>query len=233
MSKSPSNPKGTRDFLPHILSKRNYILDIIKNNFKLFGFSEIETPALEKNSTLLGKYGNEGDRLVFKILNSGDKIKKANLKAHSENNYSDFVDSVSNKGLRYDLTVPLARFVAQHQNDLVFPFKRFQIQNVWRADRPQHGRFQEFTQCDADVIGTNSILQEIELIKLYDLPNLFIALTKMDTLEVSISELSAIFDIKQKIQFFSGLKIVEGGLDFAKVSVMESFLTNLSGQEGW
>ena len=129
---------------------------------------EIETPALEKNSTLLGKYGNEGDRLVFKILNSGDKVKKADVNSLKQNNLSAFTDSISEKGLRYDLTVPLARFVAQHQNELVFPFKRYQIQNVWRADRPQHGRFQEFTQCDADVIGPKSIIQEIELIKLYD-----------------------------------------------------------------
>lgn len=168
MSRSPSNPKGTRDFLPSTLSKRNYIIDIIKDNFKLFGFLEIETPALEKNSTLLGKYGNEGDRLVFKILNSGDKVKKADVNSLKQNNLSAFTDSISEKGLRYDLTVPLARFVAQHQNELVFPFKRYQIQNVWRADRPQHGRFQEFTQCDADVIGPKSIIQEIELIKLYD-----------------------------------------------------------------
>ena len=168
MSRSPSNPKGTRDFLPSTLSKRNYIIDIIKDNFKLFGFLEIETPALEKNSTLLGKYGNEGDSLVFKILNSGDKVKKADVNSLKQNNLSAFIDSISEKGLRYDLTVPLARFVAQHQNELVFPFKRYQIQNVWRADRPQHGRFQEFTQCDADVIGPKSIIQEIELIKLYD-----------------------------------------------------------------
>ena len=168
MSRSPSNPKGTRDFLPSTLSKRNYIIDIIKDNFKLFGFLEIETPALEKNSTLLGKYGNEGDRLVFKILNSGDKVKKADVNSLKQNNLSAFTDSISEKGLRYDLTVPLARFVAQHQNELVFPFKRYQIQNVWRADRPQHGRFQEFIQCDADIIGPKSIIQEIELIKLYD-----------------------------------------------------------------
>ena len=164
MSKTPSNPKGTRDFLPSELSKRNYILDILKKNFQLFGFSQIETPALEKNTTLLGKYGSEGDRLIFKILNSGDKVKKADLNALKENKLLEFTNSISEKGLRYDLTVPLARFVAQHQNDIVFPFKRFQIQNVWRADRPQHGRFQEFTQCDADVIGSNSIIQEIELI---------------------------------------------------------------------
>ena len=168
MSKTPSNPKGTRDFLPSELSKRNYILDILKKNFQLIGFSQIETPALEKNTTLLGKYGSEGDRLIFKILNSGDKVKKADLNALKENKLLEFTNSISEKGLRYDLTVPLARFVAQHQNDIVFPFKRFQIQNVWRADRPQHGRFQEFTQCDADVIGSNSIIQEIELIKLYD-----------------------------------------------------------------
>jgi histidyl-tRNA synthetase len=168
MSISPSNPKGTRDFLPLTLSKRNYILNIIKENFKLHGFLEIETPALEKNSTLLGKYGNEGDRLVFKILNSGDKVKRADINSLNQNNLSLFTDSLSEKGLRYDLTVPLARFVSQHQNELVFPFKRFQIQKVWRADRPQHGRFQEFTQCDVDIIGPKSIIQEIELIKLYD-----------------------------------------------------------------
>ena len=168
MSKSPSNPKGTRDFLPLELSKRNYIINILRKNFKNFGFSEIETPALEKSSTLLGKYGNEGDRLVFKILNSGDKVKKADISSFESGNLNFFVKSISEKGLKYDLTVPLARFVSQHQNEIIFPFKRFQIQNVWRADRPQHGRFQEFTQCDADVIGSNSIIQEIELIKLYD-----------------------------------------------------------------
>ena len=168
MSKSPSNPKGTRDFLPLELSKRNYIINILRKNFKNFGFSEIETPALEKSSTLLGKYGNEGDRLVFKILNSGDKVKKADISSFESGNLNSFVKSISEKGLKYDLTVPLARFVSQHQNEIIFPFKRFQIQNVWRADRPQHGRFQEFTQCDADVIGSNSIIQEIELIKLYD-----------------------------------------------------------------
>ena len=168
MSNSPSNPKGTRDFLPSELSKRNYIIDILKKNFKNFGFSEIETPALEKTSTLLGKYGNEGDRLVFKILNSGEKVKKADINALKSNDLNSFTKSLSEKGLRYDLTVPLARYVAQHQNDLAFPFKRFQVQSVWRADRPQHGRFQEFTQCDADVVGNNSIVQEIELIKLYD-----------------------------------------------------------------
>ncbi len=168
MSISPLNPKGTRDFLPLELSKRNYIINILRRNFKNFGFSEIETPALEKSSTLLDKYGSEGDKLVFKILNSGDKVKKADILSLQSGDLNSFVRSVSEKGLKYDLTVPLARFVSQHQNEIIFPFKRFQIQNVWRADRPQHGRFQEFTQCDADVIGSNSIIQEIELIKMYD-----------------------------------------------------------------
>lgn len=168
MSNSPSNPKGTRDFLPEEFSKRDYIIEIIKNNFLAFGFSQIETPSIEKNATLLGKYGEDGDRLIFRILNSGEKIKKADLKAFQKDDFQKFIKSISEKGLRYDLTVPLARFVAQHQNDIIFPFKRFQIQNVWRADRPQFGRYQEFTQCDADIIGKSDIIQEIELLQLYD-----------------------------------------------------------------
>jgi histidyl-tRNA synthetase len=138
MSNSPSNPKGTRDFLPPELSKRNYIIDILKKNFKNFGFSEIETPALEKTSTLLGKYGNEGDRLVFKILNSGEKVKKADINALKSNDLNSFTKSLSEKGLRYDLTVPLARYVAQHQNDLTFRFIGFLVLSVWCADRAQH-----------------------------------------------------------------------------------------------
>ena len=189
----------------------------------------------------MGKYGNEGDRLVFKILNSGDKIKKANLKAHSENNYSDFVDSISNKGLRYDLTVPLARFVAQHQNDLVFPFKRFQIQNVWRADRPQHGRFQEFTQCDADVIGTNSILQEIELIKLYDSVfsdlgfedvvfkinhrSILTALAKYIGLENRLSEFVSTIDKIDKIGLDNVLKEVKHQTENNSISNLSEILS--------
>ena len=164
----PSNLKGTKDFLPEEFSKRNYVVDVLKKNFKAYGFEEISTPSLEKNTTLLGKYGDEGDRLIFKVLNSGDKIKKADLESFQKKDFSKFISSLSNKGLRYDLTVPLARFVTQHQNDITFPFKRFQIQNVWRADRPQRGRFQEFIQCDVDVVGNKSIIQEIELLDLYD-----------------------------------------------------------------
>ena len=164
----PSTPKGTKDFLPKELSKRNYVIDVLKKNFEAYGFEEINTPSLENNSTLLGKYGDEGDRLIFRVLNSGDKIKKADLESFQKKDFTKFVSSLSNKGLRYDLTVPLARFVSQHQNEIIFPFKRYQIQNVWRADRPQKGRFQEFTQCDVDVVGSKSIIQEIELLNLYD-----------------------------------------------------------------
>ncbi len=164
----PSTPKGTKDFLPKELSKRSYVIDVLKKNFEAYGFEEINTPSLENNSTLLGKYGDEGDRLIFRVLNSGDKIKKADLESFQKKDFTKFVSSLSNKGLRYDLTVPLARFVSQHQNEIIFPFKRYQIQNVWRADRPQKGRFQEFTQCDVDVVGSKSIIQEIELLNLYD-----------------------------------------------------------------
>ena len=168
MSIKPSTPKGTRDFSSEELSKRNYIKNILQKSFESFAFSPIETPSFERLETLTGVYGEEGDRLVFKILNSGDKVRKADFNSLESNDLSSFAKSISEKGLRYDLTVPLARFVSQHQNNIAFPFKRFQIQNVWRADRPQHGRFQEFTQCDADVVGNKSIIQEIELIKLYD-----------------------------------------------------------------
>ena len=163
-----SNPKGTKDFLPEELSKRNYVVDVLKRNFTAYGFQEISTPSIENSETLMGKYGDDGDKLVFRILNSGDKIKKADLESFKKKNFNGFINSISSKGLRYDLTVPLARFVSQHQNEISFPFKRFQIQNVWRADRPQRGRFQEFIQCDVDVIGKKSLIQEIELIGLYD-----------------------------------------------------------------
>lgn len=168
MAQKPSIPKGTRDFSPIEVAKRNYIFNIIKSAFQNFGFQPIETPSFEKSSTLLGKYGEEGDRLIFKILNSGDKVKKADLKALEDGNLARFSNSLSEKALRYDLTVPFARYVVQHQNDITFPFKRYQIQPVWRADRPQHGRFQEFFQCDADVVGSKSLWQEVEFVQLYD-----------------------------------------------------------------
>lgn len=168
MAQKPSIPKGTRDFLPFEVARRNYIFDTIKNSFKTFGFSPIETPSFELSSTLMGKYGEEGDRLIFRILNSGDKQKKADLQALEEGNLARFANSLSEKALRYDLTVPFARFVVQNQNELSFPFKRYQIQPVWRADRPQHGRYQEFYQCDADVVGSNSLIYEVDFLQLFD-----------------------------------------------------------------
>lgn len=163
----PSIPKGTRDFSPVEVAKRNYLKSVLQDAFEKAGFSPIETPSFEKRETLMGKYGEEGDRLIFKILSNGEKVKKADLQALQENRLGAFSNSLSEKALRYDLTVPFARYVVQHQNDLVFPFKRYQIQPVWRADRPQHGRFQEFFQCDADVVGSNSLWQEVELCQIY------------------------------------------------------------------
>jgi len=162
-----STPKGTRDFSPTVLAKRNFIFDTIRSVFKTYGFMPLETPSMENLSVLTGKYGEEGDRLIFKILNSGDYLKKADKKAIEENNSKGLIKSISEKGLRYDLTVPFARFVAQNQNDIAFPFKRYQIQPVWRADRPQKGRYREFYQCDADVVGNDSLLLEVELVQIY------------------------------------------------------------------
>lgn len=168
MATKPRIAKGTRDFSAQQIAKREYIFGTIKSNFKAFGFAPIETPSFELSETLLGKYGEEGDRLIFKILNSGEKVKKADLQALEEGNLARFSNSLSEKALRYDLTVPFARYVVQYQNEITFPFKRYQIQPVWRADRPQRGRFQEFYQCDADVVGSNSLWQEVEFIQLYD-----------------------------------------------------------------
>lgn len=168
MSTKPSILKGTRDFLPVTMAKRQYIFDTITKVFKTFGFVGIETPTIEKTETLMGKYGEEGDRLIFRVLNSGDKLKSADIKALENNELPKFANSVSDKALRYDLTVPFARFVVQHQNDLTFPFKRYQIQPVWRADRPQRGRYREFYQCDVDVVGSDSLLYEVELIQIFD-----------------------------------------------------------------
>ena len=167
MSMKPTIPKGTRDYHPEIVLKRNYIIDIIRDVFTKYGYLEIQTPSFEKRETLSGKYGNEGDRLIFNILNSGEKVRKADIKALNENKTTEFINSISEKALRYDLTVPLARYVSQHQNEIKFPFRRFQIQNVWRADRPQKGRYQEFTQCDADIIGSDSKYLEYEMIQMY------------------------------------------------------------------
>lgn len=164
----PSIPKGTRDFNPTEMARRNYIFDTIKKHFKRYGFSAIETPSMENLSTLLGKYGEEGDKLLFKVLNSGDFLSKVRDEELAEKNSNKLTSKISEKGLRYDLTVPFARFVVQHRNELSFPFKRYQIQPVWRADRPQKGRYREFYQCDADMIGSNSLLNEVDLVQLID-----------------------------------------------------------------
>jgi len=168
MFQKPSLPKGTRDFSPAEVAKRTYIMNTIRKHFKNYGFNPIETPSFENSSTLMGKYGEEGDRLIFKILNSGDYLKKAEEIFLKERDSQQLTAKISEKALRYDLTVPFARYVVQHQNEIEFPFKRFQIQPVWRADRPQKGRYREFFQCDADVVGSDSLWQEIEFIQLYD-----------------------------------------------------------------
>jgi histidyl-tRNA synthetase len=164
----PSIPKGTRDFSPEEMAKRNYIFDTIKTVFQLFGFRQIETPAMENLSTLMGKYGEEGDKLLFKILNSGDFLSALTPKDLQEGNSTKTAIKIAEKGLRYDLTVPFARYVVMHRQEITFPFKRFQIQPVWRADRPQKGRYREFFQCDADIIGSDSLLNEVELLQMID-----------------------------------------------------------------
>ncbi|MEN8118165.1 MAG: histidine--tRNA ligase [Bacteroidota bacterium] len=168
MAQKPSIPKGTRDFSPVEMVRRNYIFDTIKDVFRLYGYQPIETPAMENLSTLMGKYGEEGDKLVFKILNSGDFAAKVSDEVYNERNSNKLTTKISEKGLRYDLTVPFARYVVQYRNDITFPFKRYQIQPVWRADRPQKGRYREFYQCDVDVIGSNSLLNEVELVQIID-----------------------------------------------------------------
>ena len=164
----PSIPQGTRDFSPEEMAKRNYIFDTIRGVFRLYGFKPIETPAVENLSTLMGKYGEEGDKLLFKILNSGDFLSKTTDDELLLRNSVRLTNKISEKGLRYDLTVPFARFVVMHRNEITFPFRRYQIQPVWRADRPQKGRYREFYQCDADVVGSDSLLNEVELIQMID-----------------------------------------------------------------
>ena len=166
--KKPSIPKGTRDFLPQEVYKRNFIFETIKRTFETFAYQPIETPTMENLSTLTGKYGEEGDQLLFKVLNNGDYLSKADAEALEAKDSKKLTFSISKRGLRYDLTVPFARYVVMHQNDLAFPFKRYQIQPVWRADRPQKGRYQEFYQCDADVVGSNSLMYEAELVQIFD-----------------------------------------------------------------
>ncbi|MCH2032035.1 MAG: histidine--tRNA ligase [Tenacibaculum sp.] len=164
----PGIPKGTRDFSSTQVARRNFIFNTIKHSFELFGFQPIETPSFENSSTLMGKYGEEGDRLIFKILNSGPYLSKVSDEVLADKDSGKLTKQISEKALRYDLTVPFARYVVQHQNEITFPFKRYQIQPVWRADKPQKGRYREFYQCDADVVGSQSLWQEVEFVQLYD-----------------------------------------------------------------
>ena len=168
MAQKPSIPKGTRDFGPQEMARRNYIFDTIRDVYSLYGFQQIETPAMENLSTLMGKYGEEGDKLLFKILNSGDFLRGIDLSSLAEGATGHLAAQLCEKGLRYDLTVPFARYVVQHREELTLPFRRYQIQPVWRADRPQKGRYREFYQCDADVVGSDSLLNEVELMQIVD-----------------------------------------------------------------
>lgn len=168
MANNTSIPKGTRDFGPEEMAKRNYIFNTIKDVFALYGFQQIETPAMETLHTLMGKYGEEGDKLLFKVLNSGDYLNKISDEELTDRNVLRLATKLCEKGLRYDLTVPFARYVVMHRDELQLPFKRYQIQPVWRADRPQKGRYREFYQCDADVVGSDSLLNEVELMQIVD-----------------------------------------------------------------
>jgi histidyl-tRNA synthetase len=214
MSQKLNTPKGTRDFSSLELKKREYLLNVLKNCFKSFNFQEIQTPSFENLTTLTGKYGDDEDNLMFKILASGDKIKKADINAFNNNKLSKFSNSLSDKALRYDLTVPLSRFISQNLNDISLPFKRFQTQLVWRAERPQKGRFREFLQCDVDIIGESNILNELECIKVYDsvfkrlgMPKVDLRINNRQILEgvsklmklESVNEIASILDKTDKI----------------------------------
>lgn len=232
MAVKPSIPKGTRDFSQAEMSRRNYIFDTIRNVFDLYGFGAIETPAMENLSSLMGKYGEEGDKLLFKVLNSGDWSRGLAGDTVNADNVNQYTAKVSEKGLRYDLTVPFARYVVQHRNDIIFPFKRYQIQPVWRADRPQKGRYREFYQCDADVVGSDSLLNEVELLTMID--QVFIRLGISVTIKLNnrkilagIAEIigapEALTDITVAID-----KIDKIGLDAVKTELSERGLSDES-----
>jgi histidyl-tRNA synthetase len=232
-------PKGTRDFTSKVMFRRNYIFKKVKSCFERYGYAPIETPAMENIETLTGKYGQEGDRLIFKVLNSGDFLSKTTI--NNTTTSKSLSKEISDKALRYDLTVPFARFVVNNQNDITFPFKRYQMQNVWRADRPQKGRFREFYQCDADVIGSKSLLNEIELIQLCDdiftslnIPNIQILINNRKILSAMIELMSAseyfdqfviILDKIDKIGVKNVKKeLIKLGLDVEKINLLDKFL---------
>ena len=235
----PSIPKGMRDFNSDVMFRRNYIFETVKTAFECYGYAPIETPAMENIETLTGKYGDEGDRLIFKVLNSGDYLSKADLDAGTSS--KDLTKQISEKALRYDLTVPFARFVVQNRNELTFPFKRYQMQNVWRADRPQKGRYREFFQCDADVIGTDYLLCEVELIQLYDavfsqlkIPNVAICINNRKVLSGMVELMGAadLFDtvviILDKLSAIGLDKVKEElllkGVKSESLSILDTFL---------
>ena len=244
MSQKLNTPKGTRDFSSLELKKREYLLNILKNCFKSFNFQEIQTPSFENLTTLTGKYGNDEDNLMFKILSSGDKIKKADINAFKNNKLSKFSNSLSDKALRYDLTVPLSRFVSQNLNDISFPFKRFQTQLVWRAERPQKGRYREFLQCDVDIIGESNILNELECIKVYDsvfnklgLPKVDLRINNRQILEGvsklmkldSVIEIASILDKTDKIGIDGVMKELKNR-DLSDESINQlKYLLNIGG----
>jgi histidyl-tRNA synthetase len=227
MIQKPSIPKGTRDFGPAEMAGRNYIFDTVKSVFKRYGYAPIETPSMENLSTLLGKYGEEGDKLLFKILNSGEAFSGIDSDLFSNNNALSL--KVCEKGLRYDLTVPFARYVVQHQNEIVFPFKRYQIQPVWRADRPQKGRYREFYQCDVDVIGSRSLINELELVQIVD--DVFTLLDVDVTIKINnrkvLSGLSEVSGFPDKLTDITVAidKIDKIGLDSVKKELMDRGLS--------
>ena len=240
MSQKLNTPKGTRDFSSFDLKKREYLLNILKNCFKAFNFQEIQTPSFENLTTLTGKYGDEEDNLMFKILSSGDKIKKADTEALKNNNLTKFSNSLSDKALRYDLTVPLSRFVSQNLNNLSFPFKRFQTQLVWRAERPQRGRYREFLQCDVDIIGESNILNEVECIKIYDsvfkrlsMPKVNLRINNRQILDGisqlmnldSVNEIAPLLDKSDKIGFEGVIKkLTEKNISDSSINQLKFFL---------
>tara|TARA_B100000925_G_C21996918_1_gene469376 strand:- start:905 stop:2287 length:1383 start_codon:yes stop_codon:yes gene_type:complete len=238
----PSIPKGTRDFSPSEVNLRNFVKEKIKSTFEIFGFLPIETPSFEKLDVIMGKYGDDGEKLIFKILSNGEKLSKADLDSLDKKKYSRFANSISEKALRYDLTVPFSRYVVQHQNDLTFPFKRYQLQNVWRADRPQFGRFQEFLQCDADIVGSVSLWQEIELCMLCDKiiqdlninsvslrinnRKILFGFSKLLGFENRFNEFTLILDKLDKINIDGVInELTNKNFTTAKIKILESFLS--------
>jgi len=225
----PSIPKGTRDFSPSEIRRRNFIFDIIKSKFEKFGFSPIETPSMEKLSTLTGKYGSDGDQLLFKVLKRGAKFEKA----YSESNTVTVKDNdFSDEALRYDLTVPFARYIVQHQNDIVFPFKRYQIQPVWRADRPQKGRYREFYQCDADVVGSESLVSEVELVSLIHEVLNELKLSDHTIMINNRKILASLVEFCNATEFFSEITVIIDKVDkIGTEKVIEELKTNIPNKE--